>query len=148
MYTTQLWEQGLRPFHTGLDGLERWDDIFRNYLSTRGSCNVDVFPELNIWTNEGFETEPKEAKVTVKLPGYSNEEIDVSVANNIVTIKGGHKVQEGQEGQEGQEDTFERSIEPPFSIDAAKVEAVYSKGILTLTLPIAEAQRPRKISLH
>jgi HSP20 family protein len=128
MLTTQLWKEG---FDTDFS---RWDDLFKRYLSTLSSSDVEAVPPLNIWTNEFG------AKVTVKLPGFSDEEIDVSVQNDSVTI--GHKAQEGLK------DTFVRTIELPFSIESGMVEALYSKGILTLTLPIAEAQKPKKISVN
>ncbi|MBF0540667.1 MAG: Hsp20/alpha crystallin family protein [Nitrospirae bacterium] len=130
MFTTQLWNQGLDTDYS------RWDDFFKRYLSTLSSSDVEEAPLVNIWTNE------LGAKVAVKLPGYSSEEIDVSVHNASVTVKGGHKVEDCLK------DKFERTIDLPFGIEASHVEAAYANGILTLTLPIAEAQKPRKISVN
>jgi HSP20 family protein len=135
MFRTQLW-------NTGIDtDFSRWDDFLKGYLSTLGSSDVSTSevkkaPPVNIWTND------LGAKVTVKLPGYTEDEIDISVLCDTVTLKGGHKAEKEQTDQ------FERTIELPFSIEAANVSALYAKGILTITLPIAESQKPRKISVN
>jgi HSP20 family protein len=42
---------------------------------------------------------------------------------------------------------FRRSIMLPFQVEADKVEASYEKGVLQLTLPRAEAEKPRKIAI-
>ena len=76
--------------------------------------------------------------------------IEVKVANGNLTIKG-EKQEEKEEKkkdyylQERHYGSFERSFEVPENVDPDKIEAVFKKGVLTVTLPKkAEAQKPAK----
>ncbi len=98
----------------------------------------------------------KEVLVRAELPGLDQKDIDVRLSDDLLTIRGEKK----DEHEEGEEDgsyyvserrygTFERTIRVPQGIDADKVEASFSKGVLTVTLPkTREAQdRSKKINV-
>jgi HSP20 family protein len=82
----------------------------------------------------------KNIKVTAEMPGISQEDIDVSVHNGILTISGEKKV----ENEETETDyhhversygCFSRSISLPDTVETDKVEALFKNGVLTVTLP-------------
>ena len=104
------------------------------------------FPAMNIWTNEDG------AIAEAKLPGVNPDDIDISVEGQTVTVAGSRSPESLAEGQkylrrERRYGNFSRSFELPFAIDADKVEATFKNGILHLSLPRAEADKPKKIAV-
>ena len=92
----------------------------------------------------------KTYEVTAELPGIDEKNIEVKVANSILTMRG-EKQEEKEEKkkdyylQERHYGSFERSFEIPEGVDPDKIEAIFKKGVLTVTLPKkVEAQKPAK----
>ena len=92
----------------------------------------------------------KEVKVTAELPGVEEKDVEVTLNDDILTIKGEKKVEEERKDDnvhmvERSYGSFARSLRLPFSVDQDKVEARFNKGVLTVTLPKPpEAQRPAR----
>ncbi len=92
----------------------------------------------------------KAYEITVELPGMDEKNIEVKVADDSLTIKG--EKQEEKEIKkkdyylhERRFGLFERGFEVPASVDPDKIEAIFKKGVLTVTMPKkAEAQKPAK----
>lgn len=104
-------------------------------------------PPVNAWVGEG------DVIVTAELPGMDTGNTDISVVGDTLTISGFRKAEALKEGesyhrQERSHGQFKRTLQLPFRVEADKVEAKYEKGILRLTLPRAEADKPRKISVR
>lgn len=82
----------------------------------------------------------KELLVKVELPGMTEKDVDVSIANGVLTIKG-EKKQEKEENEKGwyrmerQYGSFSRSLVLPYEIQADKAEALYKHGVLTIKMP-------------
>lgn len=92
----------------------------------------------------------KAFEVTAELPGLDAKNIDVQLADGILTIKG-EKHEEKEEKtkdryvSERRYGSFRRSLQVPGSVDPDKIEASYKSGVLTVTLPkSAEAQKNQK----
>ena len=125
-----------------------WDH-FGLFANAFGSPNVRVapkFPAINIWANEDG------VAVSAKLPGVTAENIDISVKENTVTIAGTRDAIALDEGQrflrrERRDGDFGRTFRLPFMVDSNGVEAVFKNGILNISLPRAEEDKPRKISV-
>jgi HSP20 family protein len=99
----------------------------------------------------GFEDDGTNFVLRADVPGLTEQDFQISVAGNTVTLKGERKVEapEGYSAHRRERSTvrFDRSFELPTRVDADKVTAVLKHGVLTLTLPkVAEAQ-PRQISV-
>ena len=130
---------------TDLDQLHRdMNRLFESFSSGQGSSGN--FPAVNIWTGAD------DAFLTAELPGLNPDQLDITVKDNTVTIRGSRDTEQLAEGesylrQERGTGTFVRSFALPFQVDSAKVTAQYQKGILQLTLPRAEADKPKKISV-
>ena len=106
-----------------------------------------------IWTPpvEVYETRD-ELVVKAELPGVSEKDIHLSIAGDMLTLRGERHRQE----QTKQEDyyraerwygKFERSLPVPFPVQADKIHAGYRDGVLTVTLPKAEQVRPREVKI-
>lgn len=126
-----------------MERLERdWSDLF----SGLGSPGAVKYPPINVFTGED------DVVVTSELPGVSPEDVDLTVTGDVLTLKGTRKQVELGEGQtwhrrERGYGDFYRTIQLPYNVESSKVEAKYNKGILRITLPRAEADKARKISV-
>ncbi|MBO0887059.1 MAG: Hsp20/alpha crystallin family protein [Acidimicrobiales bacterium] len=89
--------------------------------------------------------------VHVDLPGVDPSSIDVSVERDVLTIKAERswRPDEGVEVSlaERAQGTFSRQLFLGQNLDTGRVQANYDKGVLTLTIPVAEAARPRRIEV-
>jgi HSP20 family protein len=97
--------------------------------------------------------EPDEIRLIAEVPGVKPEDVKISVAGNLLTIKG-TKEQVAEEKAENvyrYERTygpFERSFTLSASIDPNKIKATYNFGVLTITLPKAETAKPHMIKVE
>jgi HSP20 family protein len=104
------------------------------------------FPPVNVWLSAD------EAIVTTEIPGVNPQSIDISVVGKTVTIRGSRDPEKLSAGEsyhrrERWTGQFSKSVEMPFSLEAIKVEAKFNRGILEITTPRAEAEKPKKISI-
>ena len=91
--------------------------------------------------------------VQTNLPGVKPADVSITVVGNTLTIKGSLGQQEQFQGanylrRERHSASFARSIALPISVDAEHAEAKFNNGVLTLTLPKAEAVRPKNIKVQ
>jgi len=92
----------------------------------------------------------KEVKVTAELPGVDEKDVEVTLTDDLLTIKGEkrreqEKKEESYHMVERSYGSFARSLRLPFAVDQSKVDAKFKKGVLTITLPKpAEAQKSAK----
>jgi HSP20 family protein len=91
-------------------------------------------------------------RVQVELPGLKREDIEVSLDDGALAITGERKAETPQEGttvhrQERHYGKFSRTLTLPSEVVADKVKAAYKDGILTVTLPKAEAAKPKTIAV-
>lgn len=96
----------------------------------------------------------KDIKVRAELPGVEGKDVEVMLADDLLTIKGEKRVEEERKDEnhhvvERSYGSFARSLRLPGGIDPAKVSATFEKGVLTVTLPKpAEVQqKTRKIEI-
>jgi HSP20 family protein len=99
-----------------------------------------------------FETEKHDLVLRAEVAGMSREDIDVTVENGTIIIKGEKKFdpevkEEHYRRIERAYGTFHRSFTLPNTVDAAKVTAEYKNGVLTITLPFKEEAKPRTINV-
>ncbi len=142
--------------------LTRWDP-YRELATMRTMMDrlmdEDVFGLPRLWErrnefNLALDVAEQDDAYIVKasVPGITPEDVEITLADNVLTIKG-----EIQEDKEIKEETyhlrerrfgqFMRSVTLPMPVDAARIEAVHENGVLTLTLPKAEAAKPKKIEV-
>lgn len=104
-----------------------------------------TFP-VEVWeTDDAIE-------VKAALPGLQPDDVEVSVADGVLTIKGEHRPQAEQDGRtyhhrEINYGTYSRSFSLPASVESEKGEARFEDGMLYLRLPKAESVRPKQIKI-
>ncbi len=99
-----------------------------------------------------FQNDDKEVVLKAELPDMVREAIDITVENGTLTIKGEKKVaSDVKEDQfhriERRYGAFSRSFSLPPTVDAARVSAEYTNGVLTVRLPLREDAKPRQIKV-
>jgi len=122
----------------------RWDP-FRDFGF--GSGAATWVPPVDIYQNGDHELVLK-----AELPDMSREDIDITVENYVLTVKGDKKVSdEVKEEQfhhvERRYGAFSRSFSLPRTVDESKVSAEYRNGVLTIKLPLREEAKPRQIKV-
>ena len=145
-----------------------WSDPFRElaHLQERMNHVVDTFGLTDTGHDEEglltagrwvppvdiYENGDRELVLKAELPDMTREDIDITVDNGTLTIKGEKKfsrdVKEEQfHRMERRYGTFSRSFSLPRTVDTAKVGAEYTNGMLTVRLPLREEARPRQIKV-
>ncbi len=104
-------------------------------------------PALDVRENEDM------FEVTVDLPGMAPEDVSLTFEAGVLTITGKREFtrEESQETYhriERSYGTFARQIRLPRTADTEKIEASFDKGVLTVTVPKAEAAKPRTIEVR
>jgi HSP20 family protein len=120
--------------------------LFSDSFSLAGGRTAPSYPAMNVWTNE------EGAVITAELPGVNPEDIDISVVGDTLTLAGNRKPDELQEGEryhrrERSYGRFSRTFQLPYQVEPDKVEAVFEKGVLQISLPRAEVDKPKKIAI-
>ncbi len=99
-----------------------------------------------------IEESQEELVIRAEVPGMKNEDVDISLHGNTLTISGEKKSQrENKNGgfyqSERRYGRFQRVLSLPTDVDAEKIEATQNEGVLTVRLPKSEAAKPRKIEV-
>jgi HSP20 family protein len=113
----------------------------------------------DFWTTEkgwmpAFDVSETENEIVVKaeLPGMDVKDIDIALTDGLLTIKGERKMEKEDKEEnyhriERQFGSFSRSLNLGTKVRADGIEAGYKDGILTVTLPKAEENKPKKIEV-
>ena len=137
-----------RPFGTSLDRMLTMNRALDQALNGGAAARVWV-PAMDV-------AERGDAYVVhAELPGVAPEQVDVSFDQNVLTIRGSKSSafdpNAGGElhlfAAERVTGTFERSVRLPEFVDPDRIEAAFTNGLLTITIPKAEAAKPRRIQV-
>jgi len=119
--------------------------LFNSELSDTGSENGEYAPRMDMKeTDNAFE-------VKLTMPGIDKDNLDISVTDGVLTVKGETKEDEEKEEngkwlvREHKHVAYYRSVRLPSEVQAEKAEAEYKNGVLLLTLPKAEEVKPKSI---
>ena len=93
--------------------------------------------------------------VQLDLPGLTPDQVDVNFDRNTLTIRGtrGATLPQSEKGDlrvfiaERTPGSFSRSLRFPQYVESSKIEASFTNGVLTITVPKAETAKPRKIEI-
>lgn len=91
--------------------------------------------------------------IKADLPGLKEEDVDISVQGNTLTIRGERK-QESEAKEKGfyrcerYYGSFQRSLDLPYPVDQSKIKASYKGGVLEVRLPKAEEAKAKKIKIE
>jgi HSP20 family protein len=153
----EKWQPGFTAF-SGWDPLvevadlrKRMDEIFGEFF---GRTPVAMAATEAVWsplvdvheTKEGFQLQ-------VELPGVKQEDIQVSIVGDTLTLKGERKretevKEDNYHRIERSYGTFQRSIVLPSVVDPNRVKATYRDGVLQIQLPKKEEAKPKEIKVE
>ena len=120
------------------------DQLFRGY-SEDGPATGVLYPALNVWEDEA------NYYAEAELPGFRLADVEVHVRGSELSLSGERKTEEKEDAtwhrRERGVGKFHRTLELPLPVEADRVRASLQNGVLTVTLPKAEAAKPRKIQV-
>jgi HSP20 family protein len=141
----------------------RWDP-FKDFLSLQQDMGK-LFDRRFGWSGRGpadwvgewtpaidmYDTD-EEIIVQAELPGLTAQDIDISIKDDALTIKGEKKFseevrQENYYRVERRYGSFERTIPLPMEVQRDKIKASVKEGVLKVTLPKAEKAKPKEIKV-
>jgi HSP20 family protein len=144
--------QGLaRPEFGVFGSLQRevdrlFDDFARSTLAMAG--NGSLMPSMDITETE------KEFVITAELPGLERKDVEISLEDNVLTIRGEKKIETSPDDKnknvhvnERSYGVFYRVLELPASVDPSSVQATMSKGVLKITIPKPARPESKKIEI-
>ncbi|HVL89510.1 MAG TPA: Hsp20/alpha crystallin family protein [Actinomycetota bacterium] len=95
---------------------------------------------------------PDGYRVVIELPGFGPDQVDVTVTDGALTVKGERKfytdvAEESFHRVERRFGAFQRTVALPTQVQADRIEASFDNGLLTIDVPKAEAVKPRRIEI-
>lgn len=104
------------------------------------------FPPLNLWTS------PEGAILAAEVPGVAPEDLDVTIRRDTVILRGNRPSLPTDDGpvlhrRERTLGPFARTVVLPFRVDADNASASFERGVVTLTLPRPQDDKPRQIKV-
>lgn len=149
--------EGWAPFESLRREVDRLFDDFHPFgwrLPSRTAFDLEipkfsraawqVAPAMDLVEKE------KEYEITAELPGIDEKNVEIKLSNHTLTIKGEKKEEMEEKDKdyylsERRYGSFQRSFRVPDGVDADKIEATFTKGVLTVRLPkTAQAQKADK----
>ncbi len=122
-----------------------FDDFTRGWPSFH-MTNADLTPRMDI-----AETD-KEIEISAELPGLEEKDVQVHVADNVLTIKGEKKAEKEQKDKnyhmvERSYGSFYRTLNLPAGINADAIKANLANGVLKVTVPKPAAAQAKKVEV-
>ena len=132
--------------------IDRLFDDFMHGAGALPAAGAGLVPSIDISESD------KEIEIAVELPGLERKDVEISLEDNVLTIRGEKKVEtqsgDGKDGDnknrrvtERMYGVFYRVIELPPGIDPSKVQATMSKGVLKVTVPKPPHSQPKRIEV-
>jgi HSP20 family protein len=133
----------------GLFGLHREiDRLFNEFAQGAGPGSLpNIVPNIEI-----SETD-KAIEVSAEMPGLERKDVEISIDDDTLTIRGEKKVEENQKDKnvqlsERSYGVFLRVLQLPPGIDPSSIQATMSNGILKITIPKPAMSEPKKIEVR
>ena len=120
--------------------------LFNSEFADAASDKGEYAPRMDMKETENA------YEVRLTMPGIDKDNLDISITDGVLTIKGETKEDEEKEGENGkwlvrehQHCAYYRSVRLHSEVQADNAEAEYKNGVLLLTLPKAEEVKPKSI---
>ena len=123
-----------------------FDDFSRGFPSFVGNGVSTLMPNMDVTETE------KEIEITAELPGLEEKDVQINIADNLLTIRGEKKAEKEQKDKnyrlvERSYGSFERTLELPEGVNADAIKANISKGVLKVTVPKPAPAQAKKIEV-
>jgi HSP20 family protein len=126
------------------------DRLFDNFTRTVATPTgpTAMVPRMDI-----VETD-KEIEITAELPGLEQKDVQITIEDGVLTIRGEKKAGVEEESKdrsyrlvERMYGAFYRSVQLPSGVDADRIEAKMSSGVLKITIPKPAKPEPKKVEV-
>lgn len=138
----------VNPFGSLQRDIDRLFGDFTRGFGMPGMPAMKVLPNIDVTETD------KEIEVTVELPGLQRSDIEISLNDDVLTIRSEKKVEAKQEDDkknvhvaERAYGVFYRAIQLPAGVDPASIEATMSYGVLKITIPRPAPSKAKKIEI-
>lgn len=105
----------------------------------------NLYPSINVYENDDL------VELKVLLPGLDKKDIEAKIEDGILSISGKKKIDYNKDGkvlrQERFFGEFERNVKINTPVDNESINALYEKGVLSITLKKSEEAKPKKIEI-
>jgi HSP20 family protein len=141
------------------DFRKQMDDLVENFFGrpfgVRAGGDI-TFPNGNGMISPAIDVSENDKTITLtaELPGMEEKDVDLSVRDGVMTLKGEKRYEHKEEKEdthvmERRYGSFQRMMTLPDSVDQGRIQAKFDKGVLTVTMPkTAEAKsKARKIDI-
>ena len=120
-----------------------FEDVFREFDDAREALGGIMAPSVDVAEND------QEIRIAAELPGVKEDDIEVSVDHDVLTIRGEKRIahEEGKDTRHISErayGTFQRSLRLPHAVDPDQVREHFDHGVLTVRLPRTEQDNGRR----
>jgi HSP20 family protein len=129
-----------------------FDDFTRGFGAFSAWPTLATGPTVALMPSMDVTESEKEIEITAELPGLDEKDVQINLADNVLTIKGEKK----EDKEEKEKDyrmversygSFLRTIELPAGIDANAVQASMTKGVLKVKVPKPAAPEAKKVEV-
>jgi HSP20 family protein len=145
--------RGRRGFYDPVSEMNRVFDNMLGGLVRRsgGQQRAEVTewaPAIDVVTEDG------DLVIKAELPGVKQEDVDITLQDNVLTVSGQRKAEQEEERggyyvRERQYGSFSRSLTVPEGVDESKIHARYENGVLEVTVEgAAQVQEPKRIQIE
>jgi HSP20 family protein len=143
-------ELAIMAFADPFDALFRFqkalDQQFESDWLEDTTSGIGAFPSINVFQRGG------DFVAIIELPGVSKDDLGLEVRGNTIRISGKKTVDYGGKASMHRREriagNFDRTINLPVRLDPDRITADYREGILALSLPRAESDKPKAIKVN
>lgn len=123
-----------------------FDDFSRGFPTFSGDGSVKLLPSMDVTETD------KEIEITAELPGLEEKDVQINVADNLLTIRGEKNAEKEEKDKnyrlvERSYGSFERSLQLPEGVNADAIKATIAKGVLKVTVPKPAPAQAKKIEV-
>jgi Molecular chaperone (small heat shock protein) len=135
------------PFMSLQRDIDRlFDDFTRGFPTFSNAGVAELLPSMDVTETD------KEIEITAELPGLEEKDVQINVADNLLTIRGEKKAEKEQKDKdyrlvECSYGSFSRTLELPDGVNPDAIKANIAKGVLKVTVPKAAPAQIKKIEV-
>ena len=126
-----------------------FDDFTRGSMGMLGpQAQTNLMPSIDVTETD------KEIEITAELPGLERKDVEITLEDDVLTIRGEKKVETRQDDKsknfhvaERSYGVFFRAIQLPAGVDPSRIQATMSNGVLKITIPRPAGSQPAKIEV-
>ncbi len=123
-----------------------FEDFTRGFPTLAGNGAAKLLPSMDVTETD------KEIEITAELPGLEEKDVQINVADNLLTIRGEKKAEKEEKDKdyrlvERSYGSFERTLELPDGVNADAIKASIAKGVFKVTVPKPAPAQAKKIEV-